>query len=66
MVTPGGHLLDPSKLTILIIFDPLWVCGALGDMLTNIVSNSHFGKRPTAREMTTFVSHVVSESVNSY
>ena len=33
----------------------------LWDMLSTIVSNSHFGKRPTAREMITFVSHVATQ-----
>ena len=33
-------------------------------MPRTIVSNSHFGKRPTAREMTTFVSHVGNQRVN--
>ena len=36
------------------------------DMPSTIVSNSHFGKRPTAREMTTFVSHVTTQRVNPY
>ena len=33
MFTPGGYPLDPSKLIILIIFDPLWVYGAVGNIL---------------------------------
>ena len=33
-------------------FGPLWANGALGDILTSIVSNSHFGKRLVARDMT--------------
>ena len=48
---------------------PFWVYWALGDMLNSIVSNSHFGKRPTAWVMTIFGYHVgahVSESVSSY
>ena len=42
---------------------------ALGDMLTIIVSNSHFGKRAIAKEMNRFVCHSgapVSKSVNYY
>ena len=42
--TPGSRP-DPSKLIILIICDSFWMCDALGNMLTRIVSNSHFGKR---------------------
>ena len=41
----------------------------LGDMLSIIVSNSHSGKQPGARDMTICGSDVgahVSESVNSY
>ena len=34
-----------------------WVGRALGNMLTSIVSNSHFGKRPVARDMTICGSH---------
>ena len=69
MVTPGGPFLDPSKLIVLIIFDPLWVYEALGNTLTSIVSNSHFGKQPVAPGMTIFVSHVlphVNGNVFSY
>ena len=36
------------------------------DMLSTLVSNSHFGKRLTAGEMTTFISHVGAQSANSY
>ena len=64
---PRGAPLDPSKLMIFIIFDPLWVCEALGDILTSIVSNSYFGKRPGAREITTFgsiVSFMLPEMLN--
>ena len=35
-------------------------------MLNTIVSNSHFGKRPAAGEMTSFVSHIGTQGVNSY
>ena len=62
-----GSPLDPSKPINLIIFDFFWV--VIGNMLTSIVSNSRFGKRPGARNMTIFGSHVgahVSESANSY
>ena len=48
--------LDSSKLIILIIFDLFWRCEALGNMLTRIVSNSHFGKRPGDRDMTILMS----------
>ena len=58
MVTSGGPALDPSKLMNFIILGSLWVHEALGDMLTSIVSNSHFGKRPGARDMTIFGCHV--------
>ena len=54
---------------ILIILGVLWVYLALGHMLGIIVSNSHFGGRSLAREITTFACHVgahVNESVNSY
>ena len=50
--------LDPSKLSNLIIVGPFWMCGTLGNILTSIVSNSLFGKRPGARDMTMFRSHV--------
>ena len=43
MVTSGGPSVDPSKLTNLIILGALGVYQALGDMLSIIVSNSHFG-----------------------
>lgn len=52
-----GTPLDPSKLINLIIFDPFLVCGALGNILTAIVSNYHFGKRLGARDMTIFGFH---------
>ena len=54
----GGSCLDPLKLIILIIFEPLWVYRAYGDILTSIVSHSHFWKRPGARDMTILGSHV--------
>ena len=52
MVTFGELSLDPFKLIISIILGALWVYRALADMLTIIVSNSHFGKRPAARDIT--------------
>ena len=64
MITLGGPSLDTLKLLISMILDH-----TLGDTLTSIVSNFHFGKRPIAREMTTFGFYVrahVSEHVNSY
>ena len=45
---------DPSRFVIL---GALWVHRALGDMLNSIVSNSHFGKRSIAREVTISGSH---------
>ena len=50
MVIPGGSSVGPSKLISLIIFDSFWMYGALGDILTSLVSNSHFGKRREARD----------------
>ena len=61
--------LDPLKLIVSIILVPFWVYWALWLMLNISVTNSHFAKRPAAREITTFGCHVgtnVSESVNSY
>ena len=52
MVTSWGLPPDPVKQIILIILGALWVYQALGDMLSIIVSNSHFGKRSAARVMT--------------
>ena len=40
--------------------------GALGDILTRIVSNSYFGKRPGARDMTVFGSSVGSHNIHWY
>ena len=57
-MAPSESALDTSKLIILNIFVPFWVCGALGNILRRIVSNSHFGKRPGAQDMTMFGSHV--------
>ena len=51
MVIPEGSPLDPSKLFLLSIFESLWVCEAIGSILSCIVSNSHFGKRPAAGDM---------------
>ena len=69
MVTSGRPVPDPLKLIILIILGALWVYRSLGDMLSIVVSNSHFGTRLGARDMTILGSHVgahVIESVNSY
>ena len=52
IITPEGPSLDVLKLIILFLLGALWVCGALGDILTSIVSNSQFWKRSEAREMT--------------
>ena len=58
MVTSGGLSLAPLKLIILVILETFWVYQALGDMLNIIVSNSDFGKRPGARDITIVGSHV--------
>ena len=50
-MVPLGEALDPTKHFISIIFDPLWVCEAHGNILASIVSNSYFGKRLVARDM---------------
>ena len=72
--TIGMYMASPwsppstSKLMNFLIFGLFWVRMALGNMLTSIVSNSHFGKRLVARDMTIFGCHVgrrVSENVNS-
>ena len=47
-------------------FGGLWVYQGLLGMLRTIVSTFHFGKRTIAREMTSFRSHFVSASLNSY
>ena len=39
--------------------------GALGDILTSIVSNSHFGKMLGARDMTTFEFHFLVHVTNN-
>ena len=54
MVTSEGPLLDLSELIDLTILGSLWVHEALGAMLTSIVSNSRFGKRPGAWDITIF------------
>ena len=43
MDTPEGPPLDPSKLIILIMFDPFWICEALGDTLTSIAKTITLG-----------------------
>ena len=58
MRTSRGLPLDPSKLINLIIVDPLWVRRALGNTPTSLVSNSYFGKRPGAADMTVCGSRV--------
>ena len=54
-------LLDPPKLINFIVSEPL---GALGNILNGIVSNSHAGKRPGARDMTIFGSHVGPHNIH--
>ena len=49
---------QPLKTFYWINLETFWVYQGLLDMLTTIVSNSHFGKRPIAREMTIFGFHV--------
>ena len=54
---------------VLIISEALWVYRAHGDMLSIIVSNSHFGKRRVVGDMTIFGFHVVAhidENVKTY
>ena len=46
-----------------IFFGAFWARGALGNMVTSIVSISHFGKRPVAREIAIFGSHVGREAI---
>ena len=55
---PPEERRDPLKIFELIIFGLLWVRGAIHNILTSIVSNSHFGNRPIARDMTICWSHV--------
>ena len=64
MLNPRELSLDPSKLIISNIVAPLWMCEALGNILTSFVSNSHFGKQSVARVMTTFRCHVLSNVTN--
>ena len=50
-------------------FGSFWMCATLGKILTSIESNSHFGKRLGARDMTICVSHLffpVTENVFSH
>ena len=42
---PQGTAPDPSKLMNLHLFDPFWVRGTLGYILTSILPSSHIGKR---------------------
>ena len=60
--------LDPSQLINFLIVNPFWSRGAHDNILTSFVSNSHFGKRSVARDMTIFGSHVgphLSKNANS-
>lgn len=65
MDTPGEPPADPSKLNNLLISDPLWVYEALGNILTSMVSSSHFAKQPVALGMTIFGSHVLPHVTNN-
>ena len=38
-MAPPGESLDPSKLVILLILDPFWVCEVQGNILKRIVSS---------------------------
>ena len=57
---PGpGRLLMLLLMLLLMACDiPMYLHEALGNILTSIVSNSHFWKRPGARDMIVFGSHV--------
>ena len=66
MFTFSDSPLNPLKPFILINLGAFWVYQGLLDMLRTIVLNSHFGKRPLAREMAAFRSHVGTQSVNPY
>ena len=48
----------PSKLQILMFLCPFGCARHSGDMIGSFVSNSHPWRRPGARVMTIFVSHV--------
>ena len=66
--SPPGDRSRPLKTTYFNYFAGFWVYRALGEMLSIIVSNSDFGKRSGAGDMTICWSHVgayVSKSVNS-
>ena len=52
MVTPSGRPQDPSKQMNL--FETLGVYVALGNILTSIVLDLHFRKRPGAQDMIIF------------
>ena len=54
---------DPSKLTNFKLVDPFWVSGTFCYMLTSILPNSHFGKRPGAQDMAIEVSVVLPYSL---
>ena len=60
-----GRALDPLKLIVLIIFDSLWVSGALGNIRTSIVSNSPFGKRPWVLDMSISGYHFLLHVTNN-
>ena len=63
-----GTMLRPPKTYYFNYFGGPWGVPGFGDMFSMTVSNSDFGKRSAAGDMTTFLSHVrahVSESVSS-
>ena len=64
-IIPSGNLtLNRLKPIIFIILGAFCVYQTLGDVLTSIVSNSHFWKRPGARDMTILGAHVGSHILN--
>ena len=67
--SPPGGLPSTPQLLDFIAFGFFWVDAAFGNILSSIVLNSHFGKRPVARDITIFGSHFlphVTEHVDSY
>ena len=62
--SPLGDPPDSLTLIYFIIVGSLWVREALGNMLPSIVPNYHTRKRPEARDMTIFASHVGSHSIH--
>ena len=67
-----GHALERIQLVNvsgrrrynLFILEAFWVYRALGNMISSIVSNSHFGKRSVIRDMTIYRSHFLANNSN--